>query len=130
MIFTLFIHVHKFPFKPLCLHSITKILRNGPRAHFPFSEADDYMHKEKAKFRTLKELYKNLQISFEELNNCHNNLKESCEKLVEAQNSSHVHEAVLVTMDVGVTCDLLDSPTSEPHITNTICSKCNISLMN
>jgi hypothetical protein len=93
-------------------------------------EADDYMHKEKAKFRTLKELYKNLQISFEELNNCHNNLKESCEKLVEAQNSSHVHEAVLVTMDVGVTCDLLDSPTSEPHITNTICSKCNISLMN
>jgi hypothetical protein len=22
----------------LCWHSITKILRNGPRAHFPFSE--------------------------------------------------------------------------------------------
>jgi hypothetical protein len=32
----LFIHVHKFTFRPLCLHSITKILRNGPRAHFPF----------------------------------------------------------------------------------------------
>jgi hypothetical protein len=29
-------------------------------------EADDYMHKEKEKFRTLKELYKNLQVSFEE----------------------------------------------------------------
>jgi hypothetical protein len=27
-------------------------------------EADDYMHKEKEKFRTLKELYKNLQVSF------------------------------------------------------------------
>jgi hypothetical protein len=26
-------------------------------------EADDYMHKEKGKFRTLKELYKNLQVS-------------------------------------------------------------------
>jgi hypothetical protein len=30
-------------------------------------EADDYMHKEKEKFKTLKELYKNLQVSFEEL---------------------------------------------------------------
>jgi hypothetical protein len=26
-------------------------------------EADDYMHKEKEKFKTLKELYKNLQVS-------------------------------------------------------------------
>jgi hypothetical protein len=30
------IHGHIFTFKHLCLHSITKILRNGPRAHFPF----------------------------------------------------------------------------------------------
>jgi hypothetical protein len=36
VICTLFIHEHIFTFKPLCLHSITKILRNGPRAHFPF----------------------------------------------------------------------------------------------
>jgi hypothetical protein len=36
MICTLFIHGHKFTFKHLCWHSITKILRNGPRAHFPF----------------------------------------------------------------------------------------------
>src|SRR5688572_5347199 len=41
MIFTLFIHVHKFTFRPLCLHSITKILRNGPRAHFPFNRRGD-----------------------------------------------------------------------------------------
>jgi hypothetical protein len=27
-------------------------------------EAGDYMHKEKEKFRTLKEFYKNLQVSF------------------------------------------------------------------
>jgi hypothetical protein len=33
----LFIHGHIFTFKHLCLHSITKILRNGPRAHFPFT---------------------------------------------------------------------------------------------
>jgi hypothetical protein len=33
----LFIHGHRFTFKHLCLQSITKILRNGPRAHFPFS---------------------------------------------------------------------------------------------
>jgi hypothetical protein len=31
------IHEHKFTFKHLCWHSITKILRNGPKAHFPFT---------------------------------------------------------------------------------------------
>jgi hypothetical protein len=30
------IHNHEFTLKHLCWHSITKILRNGPRAHFPF----------------------------------------------------------------------------------------------
>jgi hypothetical protein len=93
-------------------------------------EADDYMHKEKEKFKTLKELYKNLQVSFEELKTSHNDLKEYCDKLVEAQNSSIVHEVVVVTEDVGVTCDLLDSPTSEPQPTNSICDKRKISLMN
>jgi hypothetical protein len=33
----LFIHGHRFTFKYLCWHSITKILRNGPKAHFPFT---------------------------------------------------------------------------------------------
>jgi hypothetical protein len=28
---------HIVTFKHLCLHSITKILRNGPKAHFPFT---------------------------------------------------------------------------------------------
>jgi hypothetical protein len=37
VICTLFIQGHTFTFKHLCLHSITKILRNGPRAHFPFT---------------------------------------------------------------------------------------------
>jgi hypothetical protein len=91
-------------------------------------EADDYMHKEKEKFRTLKDLYKALQVSFEELKTSHNNLKENCEKLVEAQKSSIVHEVVVVTKDIGVTCDLLDSPTSEPQPTNSVCDKCKISL--
>jgi hypothetical protein len=93
-------------------------------------ETDNYMHKEKEKFKTLKELYKNLQVSFEELKTSHNDLKENCEKLAEAQNSSIVHEVVVVTEDVGITCDLLDSPTSEPQPTNSICDKCKISLMN
>jgi hypothetical protein len=93
-------------------------------------EADDYMHKEKEKFRTLKEFYKNLQVSFEELNTSHNNLKESCDKLVEAQNSPFVHEVVVVTKDVGITCDLLDNSTSVSQPTSFICDKCKISLAN
>jgi hypothetical protein len=32
------IHGYRFTFKHLCWHSITKILRNGPRAHFPFTK--------------------------------------------------------------------------------------------
>jgi hypothetical protein len=31
--------MHRFTFKHLSWHSITKILRNGPRAHFPFNRA-------------------------------------------------------------------------------------------
>jgi hypothetical protein len=77
----------------------------------------------------LKELYKNLQVSFERLKTSHNNLKESCEKLKEAQKPSCVHDIVVVTEDVGVTCDLLDSPISEPHNTNMLCDKCKMSLM-
>jgi hypothetical protein len=93
-------------------------------------EADDYMHKEKEKFRTLKELYKNLQVSFEELKTSHNNLKESCEKLVEAPNSPLVHEVMVVTKDVGITCDLIDSSTSDSQPTSFNCDKCKISLEN
>jgi phage FluMu protein Com len=88
------------------------------------------MHKEKEKFRTLKDLYKNLQVYFEELKTSHNNLKESCEKLKEAQKPSCVDDIVVVTKDVGVTLDLLDNPTSEPHTTNILCDKCKMSLMN
>jgi hypothetical protein len=40
LICTLSIHGHRFTFKYLCWHSITKILRNGPRAHFPFNIVD------------------------------------------------------------------------------------------
>jgi hypothetical protein len=36
---TLSIHKHEFTFKHMCWHSITKILRNGPRAHFPFTSS-------------------------------------------------------------------------------------------
>jgi hypothetical protein len=37
---------------------------------------------------------------------------------------------MIVIEDVGVTCDLLDSPTSELHNTNMLCDKCKMSLMN
>jgi hypothetical protein len=40
MICTLFTTLHRLTQKHLCWHSITKILRNGPRAHFPFSKVD------------------------------------------------------------------------------------------
>jgi hypothetical protein len=36
MICTLSTTLHRLTQKHLCWHSITKILRNGPRAHFPF----------------------------------------------------------------------------------------------
>jgi hypothetical protein len=88
------------------------------------------MHKEKEKIRTLKELYKNLQVTFEELKTSHNNLKESCESLVESQNSPLVHEVMAVTKDVGITCDLLNSSTSDSQPTSFICDKCKISLEN
>jgi hypothetical protein len=67
-------------------------------------------------------------VSFEELKTSHNDLKENCEKLADAQKSSIVHEVMIVTKDVGVTCDLLDSLTSEPLPTNSICDKCKICL--
>jgi hypothetical protein len=93
-------------------------------------EADDYMHKEKENFKTLKGLFKNLQVSFEELKTSHNNLKESCESLVKSQNSPLVHEVVVVPKDVGVTCNLFDSSTSDSQPTNFICDKCKVSLEN
>jgi hypothetical protein len=37
LIFTLSIIWHRLTHDHLCWHSITKILRNGPRAHFPFN---------------------------------------------------------------------------------------------
>jgi hypothetical protein len=40
LICTLSINWHRFTLKHLCWHSITKILRNGPRAHFPFKFPD------------------------------------------------------------------------------------------
>jgi hypothetical protein len=38
------IHGYRFTFKHLCWHSITKILRNGPRAHFPFTNLGKTNH--------------------------------------------------------------------------------------
>jgi hypothetical protein len=40
MIYTLSTTLHRSTQKHLRWHSITKILRNGPRAHFPFRYKD------------------------------------------------------------------------------------------
>jgi hypothetical protein len=39
LVFTLSIIWHRLTHDHLCWHSITKILRNGPRAHFPFKHS-------------------------------------------------------------------------------------------
>jgi hypothetical protein len=60
VICTLFIHGHRFTFKHLCWHSITKILRNGPKAHFPFNRNwMDYhfLKKQEASLPYLKPIY-------------------------------------------------------------------------
>jgi hypothetical protein len=49
---------------------------------------------------------------------------------VESQNSPLVHEVMVVTKDVGITCDLLNSSTSDSQPTSFICDKCKISLEN
>jgi hypothetical protein len=49
---------------------------------------------------------------------------------VKSQNSPLVHEVVVVTKDVGVTCDLFDSSTSDSQPTKFICDKCKVSLEN
>jgi hypothetical protein len=41
LIFTLSIIWHRLTHDHLCWHTITKILRNGPRAHFPFMNTDN-----------------------------------------------------------------------------------------
>jgi hypothetical protein len=46
VICTLFIYGHGFTFKHLCLHSITTILRNGPKAHFPFRLSECIKHQD------------------------------------------------------------------------------------
>jgi hypothetical protein len=40
------------------------------------------------------------------------------------------HLVCVVIEDVGVTCDLLDSPTSERHTTYMLCDKCKMSFTN
>jgi FtsZ-binding cell division protein ZapB len=81
------------------------------------SEANDYMYKEKEKFKELKDFYI-LQMSFEEIKISHDKLKEDHDKLKEAQNSSLVHVAITGKVDMGVTCDLPDNTTNAPSHAN------------
>jgi hypothetical protein len=49
---------------------------------------------------------------------------------VQSQNSPLVHEVVVVTKDVGITCDLFDSSTCDSQPTSFICDKCKNFLEN
>jgi hypothetical protein len=102
----------------------------GTDRHLDLDKGGKSVHQKAYQSIIGSKLYKTLQVSFEEFKTSHNNLKESCEKLVEDQNPSLVHEVVVVIEDVGITCDLLDSSTSEPQPTSFICDKCKFSLVN
>jgi hypothetical protein len=63
LICTLFIHCINSHFKHLSWHSITKILRNGPRAHFPFKDGEviGVSAEEHLQLRALRIKNRNLQ---------------------------------------------------------------------
>jgi hypothetical protein len=46
--------LHRLAQKHLCWHSITKILRNGPRAHFPFNHTLDELGKVRTEVAELR----------------------------------------------------------------------------
>jgi hypothetical protein len=58
MICTLSTTLHRLTQKNLGWHSITKILRNGPRAHFPFTSDSDRGDDKKGRRKEKKRYYK------------------------------------------------------------------------
>jgi hypothetical protein len=91
VICTLFIHGHIFTFKHLCLHSITKILRNGPKAHFPFNIPNHHNSKHP---RFLKFTLNTRALAFTPR---HNSKDQSLSK-------SQIHLKYLVTCERVISC--------------------------
>jgi hypothetical protein len=67
LIFTLSIIWHSLTHDHLCWHSITKILRNGPRAHFPFNLTlfGDLCQHKKAMHRSATSMQMRTKICFD-----------------------------------------------------------------
>jgi hypothetical protein len=83
---------------------------------------DDLLGNMKGRYKNLKKKHVSLQESYEERKTSNVNLLDAHEKLKEAHNSYISHEANMVKVDVGITCDLLDDM---PQIENV--SKSSIS---
>ena len=86
------------------------------------NDADEFMTKEKAKLKDLRLKFTSLQYSYEELNTSHENLKETHEKLEQAHNTLLSHERK-ATLNIGVSCDLIDDKPCGSSSTSSSCTK-------
>ncbi|KAJ1268526.1 hypothetical protein BS78_07G141700 [Paspalum vaginatum] len=81
-------------------------------------EADEYMHKEKVKYKALKKQNKDLEESLRELKSSHKNLKEAHDKLKEV-NTQLVHEVTKAKEKMIGTCSMdgsQDAPSSSTSL--------------
>ena len=85
------------------------------------NDADEFMSKEKAKWKDLKLKFTSLQASYDELNTSYENIKETHEKLEEAHNTLLAHKNK-AKLSVGVGCDLLNDKCCASSSTNPSCS--------
>ena len=97
------------------------------------NDADEFMTKEKAKLKDLKLKFTSLQDFYKELKTSHENLKQTHEKLEEAHNTLLNHERK-TTLNIGVSCDLIDDKPCSSSSTSSFCTKidnpsCNESLI-
>ncbi|KAJ1262291.1 hypothetical protein BS78_09G095200 [Paspalum vaginatum] len=86
-------------------------------------EADDYMHKEKLKYKSLKKKNKDLEESLCELKSSHENLKEAHDKLEEA-NTQLVHEVTKAKEEV-VKSHVMESSPDAPSSSTSLFSTSN-----
>jgi hypothetical protein len=79
---------------------------------------DDFMSKERAKFKELKKRHTSLQDSYEELKTAHEGLKETHEMLKEAHDSLIAHETNKTKVDMSISCNILDDASTLPHLSS------------
>ena len=81
------------------------------------NDTDEFMSKEKAKWKDLKLKFTSLQASYEELKTSYKNIKETHEKLEKAHNTLLAHENK-EKLSVGVSCDLFNDKCCASSSTN------------